>query len=224
MIEPFTWFLWSGFAFVIAMFYIVLRMARASGDTNKERLATRAEIGRRAAAKGRSFEAGRNLAAWTVRGTLPGGEAWTLAYSVARDSDPSTADRIDWLEGQQLEWRCPALEREARVFSFFSGTGEQKRAALGRLPAEKEIWQRWRLEFRDGPNEAIARRAFGPATCALLARLPSGMNFSRHIDRRTSMTCGGDGLVAVLGVDELTAELVDLWIEIAETVASGLQP
>jgi hypothetical protein len=75
VIEPFNLFLLLVFAFIAAMFYMVYCLARASGETSNNRLATKAEVVRRAAAKGRSFEGSGRLSAWKLHGKLAGGEA-----------------------------------------------------------------------------------------------------------------------------------------------------
>jgi hypothetical protein len=220
-------FLGCVFAFVAAMIYLGVRFAREGSEQREKVAATSADISRRAAAKGRRIEKGQGEVIWKQQGLLAGGGAWSLAYSVSSTqgmaSDVRTSpDYVrDMIAGQRLEWRCPALKRDAHVFSFHKRTDDPRKPDEVGFDPDDKLWWRWRLEARD---EAVARRAFNPAACALLLKLPLGIAYNTYIDRRTSIVLGTDGLVAVLGVDEITADLVDLWIEIAETLADGFPP
>lgn len=212
-------------AFVAAMIYIGVRFLRESKAQRLDRAAVREEIGRRAAAKGRRIENGSGEEIWTMHGALPGGEAWTLAYKVGYAtsvmsenlSHPDSVHR-DWLAGQRLEWRCPTLKRDALAFSFYKRTDRKIRPGEVTFDPSDQLWQRWRLEASD---EATARRVFGTAASALLLKLPLRRYRNADIDQRTSITLGTDGLVAVLGLDDLTPELAELWIEAAQAMAPG---
>lgn len=211
-------------AFVAAMIYIGVRFMRESREQKENRAAVRAEIGRRASSKGRAMADGAGNVVWTQHGTLPGGEGWTLAYSVGDHErlvgvSRPTVER-DMIGGQQLEWRCSALKSPGYVFSFYRRTDDRKKPEEIRLEGNDLVWSRWRLEARE---EATARRAFGEVVCDRLARLPRGIASNTNIDERTSITLTSDGLVAVLGLDDLTPELVDLWLEIGEGMAAGVR-
>lgn len=211
-------------AFVAAFVYIGFRFLRESKQQKLDREEVRAEIGRRAAAKGRRIENGTGQILWKQQGALSGGEIWTLEYCVGYRErmksdvlEPDIVDR-DWIAGQRLEWRCAALKRDSLAFSFYKRTDDKKAPDEIAFDPDDKLWWRWRLEARD---EAIARRVFSPAVCELLLRLPLGIAFNTYIDQRTSITLGTDGLVAVLGVDAITPELVELWIETAEAMVTG---
>jgi len=213
-------------AFVAAMIYFGVRFMRESREEKEKRAAARAEVGRRAAAKGRRIENGVGHVLWTQHGTTPNGEAWTLAYCVGyhermmQDVGRPIVVERDMITGQHLEWRCPAVKHAKLAFSFYKRTDDKKKPEEVSFDPDDELWRRWRLEARD---EAIARRAFSPAVCALLTKLPLGIAWNTYIDERTSITLGSDGLLAVLGLDDVTPDLVDLWIDVNEGLAAGIK-
>ncbi len=189
--------------------------ARQSAD----RKAEDAEIQRRAAAAGRSLEPRAGDEIWRQVGKLPGGEPWTLSYfntglRVALPPGEPSVNGDEW-----LVLRCQALERAGDAFALRPRTKAGKLPGEIPLQGEVDVRRRWVLL---GPDESVARRAFGPATCELLLRLPadvSGLGF----DERSAITLNRNGLVATLAFSGLTADLVDLWMEICETLAGEIR-
>lgn len=208
-------------AFVAVVIYMGVRFKREVREQEQARAAVQEEVRRCAAAKGRRFESGTGEAVWTIHGKLSDGQAWALAYKAgyATRGTPRVIQR-DWLFGERLDWRCPAFKRDALAFSFYKRIDGKKRQDELAFDEGDELWQRWRLEARD---EATARRAFGADASALLLKLPLARYGNVNIDQNTSISLGKDGIVATVGTDGLTPELVDLWIEIAQTVAAAIK-
>ena len=236
-------------AFVIAAIWIGIRMARESGEQAEARKAADAEIARRANAKGRRFEKISDIARsrehrpmpagvvtlreynplpqsdaiWKQQGSAAGNIDWTLVWAVSYKASPFTATNEptvymrDVIQGQRLEWRCPALKHDGLAFSFYRRHGDDTKPDEIRIEPEGTLWRRWRLEARD---EALARRVFNPALCALLDKLPTPRASNTLIDERTSIMLDANGLQAILGVDDLTPDLVDLWIAVGEQLAA----
>ena len=65
---------------------------------------------------------------------------------------------------------------------------------------------------------ALARRVFNAELLALLEKLPLPRAGNTMIDERTVITLGPDGLQADLGVEELTPELVELWVGVGDAL------
>jgi len=160
---------------------------------------------------------------WKQQGSMVGNLDWTLTWAVSYKASPftpvnePTVYMRDLIQGQRLEWRCPALKHEGLAFSFYRRTGGAPKPDEIRIEPEGTLWRRWRLEARD---EALARRLFSPSLCALLDKLPKPLASNTLIDERTSIMLDANGLQAILGVDNLTPDLVDLWIAVGEQLAT----
>ena len=211
--------------FVVVFVYGAVRAMGNAQEHKQEQKDQRKEIARRALAKGWGYAPviGREWD-WKIHGKTQGGLPWTMVFSIAiRDVYPDGLNNpkqraFDTINGQQLEWRCPALQRGDHVFSFFRRTGSESAPEV-RMEGTPAVWSRWRVESRD---EALARRAFSPAVCALLEKLPPAYAKNTFEDQRTSITYGTDGLVSVRGAYFPEPDVVDLWIQINDALAAAI--
>lgn len=150
---------------------------------------------------------------------------WTLSWRIALrdttatwDSAPTVWER-DTIQGQLLSWRCPSIKTDQPAFNLYHRTNRyDKKPDEITSEADGVLWRRWRLEAKDA---VLARRVFNARLCALLQELPVPRASNSLVDERTSISLGPGGLQADLGVEELTPELVDLWIEIGEQMIGG---
>lgn len=178
------------------------------------------EIRENAERHGRRFDADASDTSWTLSG-----DGWTLAYkrgtpaAEAVDVRDGTAIREDETIRQSLAWRCPSVRRKHRAFRMIGRIRDTPSADEVALAGDS-AWARWRVVASD-PD--LARRAFSPAVVELIERLPQPRNPQANIDQRTWIELDADGLSITLGIDALDAGLVELLIELGETLARELR-
>jgi hypothetical protein len=234
-------------AFVATMIWIGIRAVREGRDQQAARNAAHAEIMRRALAKGRSVaqpESGRiatqrvsvplDDTVWRMQGNAPGqgasaktGIDWTLTWRIAfreTSSDSVDGPRVwvrDIIQGQLLAWRCASIRTEQPAFTFTHRTNRYD-TKPDEINSEKDgpLWRRWRLQAKD---DALARRVFNAELLALLEKLPLPRASNTLVDERTVISLGPEGLQMDLGVEELTPELVDLWVGVGEALIGSSQ-
>lgn len=204
-------------AFWAGMFvWIGIRVFRESKQQHLERQAVIEEVASRARAKGRRFAKGTGEIDWIVEGTLPDRGAWSLTCRAENMSAGlGKPHRRDTISSHSLKWQAPAIRRDRQAFRFERRSEEAPPGELS-LEGNEALWRRWRLVAQD---EALARRVFDAAVCALLEKLPPPFASNTCEDERTSIVLGPGGLEFVLGVNNPGAGLADLIIAICEAIA-----
>jgi hypothetical protein len=234
-------------ALVVAGICIAIRNTRAASQQQSAREAAHAEIMRRALAKGRSVAHPETGNIWRQHNRAPlddtiwkmqghalwpggsnkGGTDWTLAWRIAfrvanEDSEGAPIVWVrDTVQGQLLSWRCTSIKTDQQAFIVTHRINRyDKKPDEIFSESDGPLWRRWRLQAKDAE---LARRVFNAELCELLAKLPVQRASHSRMDERTVISLGPDGLQADLGVEELTPELVDLWVGVGEGLINPMQ-